>query len=57
MNAVARAVPDSEAAVGSEEEVALSAAALDALVRRSVRLHRSNIEHDAVGCIACVELR
>ncbi len=55
MNAVALAVPDDEVAV--EDEIALSEAALVALVEQSARLHRSNIEHNSLQCIACFELR
>ena len=57
MTAVAVAVPDNGSAAEVESEIAASEAALDALVKRSVRLHRSNIEHDPIRCIACFELR
>lgn len=39
------------------DEVALAEIALEDLLKRSERLHHSNIQHDPLRCLLCFEQR
>jgi len=57
MNATASATLDREVAVEIAAEIAGAEKALEALIGRSMRLHRSNIEHDPIRCLTCFSQR